>query len=70
MKHALYRIDSLKIVFVIYKFQNTVCNENNEDETHFDILKLYVMIHYVILIQLYCHGVNPTLSMLFLLFLY
>ena len=43
MKHALYRIDSLKIIFVKYKFQNTVCDEKNEDETHFNILKFHVM---------------------------
>ena len=53
IKHALYRIDSLKIVFVKYKFQNTVRDENDEDETHFNIFKLYVMTHYVIFIRLY-----------------
>ena len=53
MKHTLYRIDNLKIVFVKYKFQNTFRNENNEDEMHFNIFKFHVIIHYVIFIRLY-----------------
>ena len=53
IKHALYRINSLKIVFVKYKFQNIVRDENDEDETHFNIFKLHVMIHYAIFIRLY-----------------
>ena len=53
MKHALYRIDNLKTVFVKYRFQNTVRDENDEDETHFNIFKLHVMIHYVTFIRLY-----------------
>ena len=53
MKHALHRINSLKIVFVKYKFQNTARDENDENKTHFNILKLYVMIHYVTFIRLY-----------------
>ena len=53
MKHALYRINNLKIIFVKYKFQNTVHNEDDKNETHFNIFKLHVIIHYVIFIRLY-----------------
>ena len=53
MKHALYRIDNLKIVFVKYKFQNTVRDKNDENKTHFNIFKLYIMTHYVTFIRLY-----------------
>ena len=53
MKHTLYRINSLKIVFVKYKFQNTVRDENDKDETYFNILKLHVITHYMIFIRLY-----------------
>ena len=53
MKHAFYQIDSLKIVFVKYRFQNTARDENDENETHFNIFKLHVMTHYVIFIWLY-----------------
>ena len=58
MKHTLHRIDGLKIVFVKYKFQNTLRDENNEDERHFNIFKLYIMIYYVIFIQLYNSAQN------------
>ena len=50
---SLYRIDNLKIVFVKYKLQNTARDENNKNETHFNIFKLHIMIHYVIFIRLY-----------------
>ena len=53
MKHALYRIDILKTVFVRYKFQNTVRHENNKNEMHFNIFKFHVIIHYVTFIRLY-----------------
>ena len=53
MKYAFYRIDSLKIIFVKCKFQNTVRDENDECKTHFNILKLHVMTHYVTFIRLY-----------------
>ena len=53
MKHALYRIDNLKTIFVKYRFQNTVRDENDEDETHFNIFKFHIMIHYMIFIRLY-----------------
>ena len=53
IKHALYRINSLKIVFVKYKFQNTARNENDENETHFNIFQLHIMIYHVIFIRLY-----------------
>ena len=38
MKHALYRINNLKIVFIKYKFQNTVRNKNNEYKIYFNIV--------------------------------
>ena len=53
MKHALYRIDNLKIVFVKYKFQNTARDENDKNETYFNIFKLHVIIYYVTFIRLY-----------------
>ena len=53
MRHAFYRIDCLKIVFVKYKFQNTVRDENDENKTYFNILKLHVITYYIIFIQLY-----------------
>ena len=53
MKHALYRINNLKIVFIKYKFQNTARDENNENETHFNILKLHIMTQDVIFNRLY-----------------
>ena len=53
IKHALYRMDNLKTVFVKYKFQNTARDENDKNETHFNIFKLHVIIHYVISIRLY-----------------
>ena len=48
-----YRIDHLKIVFVKNRFQNTACDENDENETHFNIFKLYIMTYYVTFIRLY-----------------
>ena len=53
MKYALYRIDDLKIIFVKYRFQNTARDENDKNETYFNIFKLHVIIHYVIFILLY-----------------
>ena len=53
IKHALYRIDSLKTVFIKYRFQNTARDENDENKTHSNIVKLYIMTHYVIFIRLY-----------------
>ena len=53
MKHALYQIDNLKIVFVKYRSQNIARNENDKNETHFNIFKLHVITHYVIFIRLY-----------------
>ena len=53
MKYALYRIDNLKTVFVKYKFQITIRDENDENETHFNIFKFHIMTHYVIFIRLY-----------------
>ena len=53
MKHTLYRIDNLKIVFIKYRFQNTARDENDENEMHFNIFKLSVIIHYVTFIRLY-----------------
>ena len=53
IKHALYRIDSLKIIFIKYRFQNTALNKDDENETHFNIFKLHVITHYVIFIRLY-----------------
>ena len=58
MKHTLYRIDNLKIVFAKYKFQNTVRDENDENETHFNIFKLYAMTHYMTFIRLYDSAQN------------
>ena len=34
MKHIFYRIDNLKTIFVQYKSQNTVRNENDKNEMH------------------------------------
>ena len=53
MKHALYRIDNLKTVFVKYRFQNTIRDENDEDKIHSNIFRLYIITHYVIFIRLY-----------------
>ena len=53
MKHALYRMNNLKTVFVKYKFQNTVRNENDENKMHFNIFKFHVMTHYMTFIRLY-----------------
>ena len=53
MKHALYRIENLKTVFVKYRFQNTARDENDEDEIHFNIFKFYVMTYYVTFIRFY-----------------
>ena len=53
MNYTLYRIDSLKTIFAKYRFQNTVRAENDKNETHFNIFKLYIMTHYVISIRLY-----------------
>ena len=53
MKHALYRIDNSKTVFVKYEFQNTTRNENDEDETHFNLFKFHIMTHYMTFIRLY-----------------
>ena len=53
MKHAFYRIDNLKTVFVKYKFQNIARDENDENKTHFNIFKLHVIIYYVIFIRMY-----------------
>ena len=53
MKHAFYRIDNLKIVFIKYKFQNTARDENDENKTHFNNFKLHVIIHYMIFIRLF-----------------
>ena len=53
IKYAFYQIDNLKTVFVKYKFQNTARDENDEDKTHFNIFKLYVMTHFMTFIRLY-----------------
>ena len=53
MKHVLYRIDNMKTVFIKYKFQNIVRDENDENETHFNIFKFYIIIYYVTFIRLY-----------------
>ena len=53
MKHALYRIDNLKIVFVDHNFQNTSRDANDKNKTHFNIFKFYIMTHYIIFIRLY-----------------
>ena len=53
MKHTLYRIDDLKIIFVKYKFQIIVYDKDDENETYFNIFKLHIMTHYVIFIRLY-----------------
>ena len=51
MKHALYRINNLKIVFVKYKFQNTARDKNDENKTYLNIFKLHVMIYYITFVQ-------------------
>ena len=53
MKHALYRINNLKTVFIKYKIQNIARDGNDENKTHFSIFKLYVITHYMIFIELY-----------------
>ena len=53
MKHALYRIDNSKTVFVKYKFENTIRDEDDKNKTHFNIFKFHVMIYYVTFIRLY-----------------
>ena len=53
MKHTFYWIDSLKILFVKYKFQNITCDKNDENKMHFNIFKLHIITHYVTLIRLY-----------------
>ena len=53
MKHTFYRIDNLKSVFVKYKFQNSIRDKNDEDETQFNIFKLHILTHYVTFIRLY-----------------
>ena len=48
MKHALYRINNLKTIFVKYRSQNTTHDENDENdenEIHFNIFKLHVFTH-------------------------
>ena len=48
MKYALYRINSLKTIFVKYRSQNTTYDENNENdenETRFNIFKLHMFTH-------------------------
>ena len=53
MKHALYRIDNLKIIFVKYRFQNTARDENDENETYFNIFKSHIMTYYATFIRPY-----------------
>jgi len=53
MKQALYQINKLKIMFIKYRSQNTIYDKDNENETHFNILKLHVMSHYMTFIHLY-----------------
>ena len=53
MKHAFYRIDNLKTIFIKYKFQNTARDDNDENEIHFNIFKLHIITHYTIFIRLY-----------------
>ena len=48
MKHALYRINNLKTIFVKYRSQNTTYDENDENdenEIRFNIFKLHVFTH-------------------------
>ena len=48
IKHALYRINNLKTIFVKYQSQNTTYDENNENdenEIRFNIVKLHVFIY-------------------------
>ena len=54
----MYRINKFKIVFVKYKFQNTIENNNDENESYFNILKLYIIIHYIVFIRLYDNTQN------------
>jgi len=53
MKQALYQINKLKMMFIKYRSQNITYNEDNENETHFNILKLYIINHYMTFIHLY-----------------
>ena len=61
MKHALYRINNLKIIFVKYRSQNTTYDENDkndENETRFNIFKLHVFTHWMTFIRLYNNAQN------------
>ena len=49
----MQRINNLKTIFVKYRSQNTTHEENDDDETHFNILKLHVLTHYIDFIRLY-----------------
>ena len=53
IKYTLYQIDTLKTVFVKYKFQNIVRDKNDENETHFNLFKFYIIIYYVTFVRLY-----------------
>ena len=53
IKYVLYRINSLKTVFIKYRFQNTTRDKNDENEMHFNIFKLHLMTHSIIFIRLY-----------------
>ena len=46
-KHTLYRINNLKTIFVKYKSQNTIRDENDKNEMDSNIFKCHVMIHYM-----------------------
>ena len=58
MKHVFYRIDNLKIVFIKYTFQNTVRDEHDENKTHFNIFKRYIIVYYMTFIRLYDDAQN------------
>ena len=61
MKHALYRINNLKTIFVKYRSQNTTYdknNENNENKIRFNIFKLHMFIHWRTFIRLYNNAQN------------
>ena len=45
IRHALYRMNSLKSIFVKYRSQNTTHDEDNENETRFNIFKFYIFIY-------------------------
>ena len=58
IKQTLYRINKFKIVFAKYKSQDTIENNDDENESYFNIFKLHIIIHYIVFIRLYDNTQN------------